>query len=458
MSASDLLSGAAGATSEGDQTYFDELITTASGRLTGDEVLLANVSGERTDFIRFNRGDVRQAGTVDQRRLSIDLIEGRRHVGGTIQLTRERGVDDARLAGLIAQSREQRRLVADDPYLLYNTEPESTELSDRGTIPEPEAALADIRRAGHDRDLVGIYAAGDTFSGFANSLGQRNWFQSATFNLDWCFYLHADKAAKNLYAGFDWDDDAFARKVALSVQQLAALEHDPIDLCPGEYRTYLAPRAMEELVMLLAYYGAFGLRAHETRETPLLRMIAGDATLSPLVTIAENTAGGVAANFQSAGFVRPDDVALVVAGGYANTLVSPRSAKEYGVPTNGAADHEVPESLSLAPGRVPSGTASEALGSGLFVGNLWYTNLSDRAACRTTGMTRFATFWVDGGEIVAPVNALRFDDTAFHMLGDKLEGLTDEAEVLLDTSTYVERSTMSSRLPGAVVDGMRFVL
>ncbi len=458
MSATGVLPATAPAGAGGDQAYFDELVSAATGRLVGDEVLLAGVAGERTDFIRFNRGDVRQAGSVDQRRLSIDLIEGRRHVGGTIQLTGEATVDEPRLAGLISQLREQRRLVADDPYLLYNTEPESSERNARGEIPAPEAALADIRAAGRGRDLVGIYAAGETYNGFANSLGQRNWFQSATFNLDWCFYLRADKAAKNLYAGFRWDDDAFARKIALSGQQLAALEHDPIDLSPGEYRTYLAPRAMEELVMLLAYYGAFGRRAHETRQTPLLRMIADDATLSPLITIAENTAGGVAANFQSAGFVRPDEVPLVVAGGYSNTLVSPRSAQEYGVPTNGAADDEIPKSLALAPGDLPAAAAGEALGSGLFVGNLWYTNLSDRAACRATGMTRFATFWVDGGEIVAPVNVLRFDDTAFHLLGDKLVGLTDEAELLLDTSTYLERSTMSSRLPGALVDGMRFVL
>lgn len=441
-----------------EQTYFDELVTAATSRLTGDEVLLANIAGERTDFIRFNRGDVRQAGSVDQRRLSIDLIEGRRHVGGAIQLTGERPVDEARIVQLLAQLREQRRLVADDPYLLYNTEPTSSERSEAGDIPSPEAALADIRTASRGRDLVGIYAAGETYNGFANSLGQRNWFQSATFNLDWCFYLRADKAAKNLYAGFKWDDDAFARKVELSSRQLAALEHDPIDLSPGEYRTYLAPRAMEELVMLLAGYGAFGRRAHETRQTPLLRMIADDALLSPHVTIAEHTGGGVAANFQSAGFLRPEEVPLVVGGTYADTLVSPRSAQEYGVPTNGAADHEVPESLAIAPGAVPAAAASEALGTGLFVGNLWYTNLSDRAACRTTGMTRFATFWIDGGEIVAPVNVLRFDDTAFHLLGDKLEGLTDEAEILLDTSTYLERSTMSSRLPGALVDGMRFVL
>jgi predicted Zn-dependent protease len=440
------------------QAYFDELVTDATAGLVGDEVLLANVTGEQTDFIRLNNNDVRQAGTVEQRRLAVDLIEGRRHVAGSITLTGERSVDDARVTALLAQLRDQRRLVADDPFLLFNETPQSSERIERGAIPAPADALRDIRSAGRGHDLVGIYASGDTFSGFANSLGQRNWFQSATFNLDWCFYLAADKAAKNLYAGFEWSDDLFARKVDWSSRQLAALGREPMNLDPGDYRTYLAPRAMEEFVQLLSYYGAFGRRAHETRQTPLLRMIADEASLSPLVTISEDTAGGVAPNFQSAGFIRPDHVPLVVEGRYADTLVSPRSAQEYGVATNGAGDGEYPESLSLATGTVPTAAVSEALGTGLFVGNLWYTNFSDRAACRTTGMTRFATFWIDEGEIVAPVNVLRFDDTAYHLLGDKLEGLTDEAEVLLDAGSYVERSTDSNRLPGALVSEMRFVL
>lgn len=440
------------------QTYFGELIDAATANLIGDEVLLANIAGEHTDFIRLNNNDVRQAGTIEQSRLSVDLIEGQRHVGGSLQLTGDRHMDDARIAALLSTLREQRALVADDPYLLYNTEPQSSERIETGAPLEPAEALGEIRSAGQGRDLVGIYAVGDTYNGFANSLGQRNWFESTTFNLDWCFYLHADKAAKNLYAGFDWDDDAFARKVDWSAQQVAALERDPVDLTPGEYRTYLAPAALEAIVQLMSWYGAFGRRAHETKQTPLLRMIADDAVLSPLVSISENTGGGVAPNFQSAGFVRPDEVPLVVDGAYANTLVSPRSAQEYGVPTNGAADHEAPESLAMQPGTLPAADVGEALDTGLFVGNLWYTNFSDRAACRTTGMTRFATFWMDKGEIVAPVNVLRFDDTAYHLFGDQLEALTDEAEVMLDPSTYMERSTASHRLPGALVSAMRFVL
>ena len=65
----------------GAQAYFDELVTAATARLVGDEVLLANISGERTDFIRLNNSDVRLAGTIDQQSLSVDLIEGKRLSG-----------------------------------------------------------------------------------------------------------------------------------------------------------------------------------------------------------------------------------------------------------------------------------------------------------------------------------------------------------------------------------------
>ena len=120
------MSSATDVTIRDDQTYFDELVAAAITRLPREEVLLANVSGERTDFVRFNGGDVRQAGTVEQRVLSVDLVEGARHVGGSIQLTGDRSVDDARLRRLLEQAREQRRLVPDDPFLLYNTSPAST--------------------------------------------------------------------------------------------------------------------------------------------------------------------------------------------------------------------------------------------------------------------------------------------------------------------------------------------
>jgi len=294
-------------------------------------------------------------------------------------------------------------------------------------------------------------------SGFANSLGQRNWFQTSTFNFDWTFYLQADKAVKNSYAGFTWDHDAFGRKLTDASSKLEALARKPVDLTPGEYAAYLTPSALEEVIGLLCY-NAFGARSQQTSQTSLLQLVQGEGELDPSIRMIEDTVNGVAPNFQTQGFMRPDQVVMVDQGKAANPLVSPRSAAEFGLEHNGADSHEMPQSFAIDPGTLHADEALTALGTGLYIGNLWYTNFSDRPACRVTGMTRFATFWVEGGEIVAPVNVMRFDDTLYNMLGAQLQGLTSEAEFIFDNSTYHQRSSESMRLPGALLESMRFTL
>jgi predicted Zn-dependent protease len=439
--------------------YFDELISWASSQLTGEEVLTASLSAEESDFVRFNRGEVRQAGSVQQRQLTIDLIEGSSHAEGGVQLSQDRALDQARVTTLLDQLRQQRALAPPDPFLAYATDAEagSSEQVHPGTVPQPDLAIDRIRTAAAGHDLVGIYAAGNSYAGFANSLGQRNWFQSSTFNFDWSFYLRADKAVKNLYAGRHWDEQALAAKLSSSADQLAVLDRRPVVLEPGQYRTYLAPSAMVEVLDMMCW-GGFSLESHRTKQTPLLHMATEGATLHPSVRMVEDTANGVAPNFERHGFVRPDEVVLIDGGRYHDWLVSPRSGIEYGVPTNGASPWEQPEALAMAGGALPGDEILGALDTGLYVGNLWYLNFSDRAACRTTGMTRFATFWVENGEIVAPAEVMRFDDTAYNMLGTNLVGLTEEAETILDPSTYESRSTGSYRIPGALIDDLAFTL
>lgn len=437
--------------------YLDELVNWASARLTGDEVLLAHLSGEDSDFVRFNHATVRQAGTVSQRSISIDLIDGQRHAQGSVSLTGVTEFDHRRVGDLMSDLREQRAVLPDDPYLLYSTGSDASERLVDGQAPSSTDAIDAIVSGAGDSDLVGIYAAGQSFRGFASSFGQRNWFAAGSFNLDWSLHLHADKATKNAYAGLDWDPDALATKLAWSRRELEALGRTPRRLPPGGYRSYLSPAALREIMDMLSW-GGFSLRSHRTKQTPLLRMVTEGAQLDPAVSISEDIAGGVAPDFQAAGFTRPDSVSLIDGGHFAGHLVSPRSAQEYGVDTNGADDHEFPTAIAMAPGSLPTDDVLGELGTGLYIGNLWYLNFSDRSACRTTGMTRFGTFWVEDGEIVAPIEVLRFDDTAFHLLGDRLIGLTDTAETILDPSTYEQRSTESLRLPGALVEEMTFTL
>jgi len=437
--------------------YFDETAGHLATLLRGDEVFTCTLSAEESDFVRFNHSRVRQAGTVTQRWLSVDLIERRRHAGGGLALSGDRDDDRARLAHLVGQLREQREHLPEDPYLLYATEIRSSERAGESRLPEGGAALAEIHRAAEAHDLVGIWAAGAIHAGFANSLGQRNWYTSHSFNLDWSLYLAGDKAVKCGYAGFVWENAAFERRMADAVEQLAVLAQPPRTIEPGRYRVYLAPAALDELAGLLGW-GGFGLRAHRTKTTPLLRMVEEGARLHPSVHVSENTADGVAPEFQEAGFLRPPHVPLIEAGSYRECLVSPRSAIEYGAATNGASAGESPLSIEIGAGTLPSDRVLRELGTGLLISNLHYLNFSDRAACRTTGMTRFATFWVERGVIQAPVNVMRFDETIYRLLGENLVGLTAEQEMILDPLTYGGRSTRSARVPGALVDDFTFTL
>ena len=423
--------------------------------LTAAEILLCNLAAERSDFVRFNRGKVRQAGSVQQRALSLRLLNARRQASATIAIAGTR--EDLEIArATLARLRDAVFALPEDPWLLINEVPQSTASERRGTLAPAEEVVAQVIRSAQGRDLVGFYAGGTMYRGFANSLGQRNWHEVDSFNFDWSLYLEEDKAVKTGYAGFDWDPNSLEDRVAAAARQLELLATPARTIEPGEYRAYLTPRALDEMTGLLSW-GGFSARSRATKQSPLLRMQEGE-TLSPKLTFLENTAEGVAPGYQGDGFVKPARVTLIQEGKLGEALTSPRSAKEYGLATNAANAREIPESLDFAPGGLGETHIIKGLDTGLYVSNLWYLNFSDRPAGRITGMTRFATFWVEGGKLVAPVTPMRFDDSIYRMLGENLVDLTRERELLLDPSTYGERSTSSSRLPGALLKSLRFTL
>jgi predicted Zn-dependent protease len=439
------------------QDYFYTLADTISALLRGQEVYTCTFYGEDSDFVRFNHSAVRQPGTVTQRVLSLDLIAGQRHTAGEMALSGDPETDRSRLTHLITDLREKLSYLPEDPYLLYATEVRHSEQLDDNRLPAREDAVAAIIEAGRGRDLVGIYAAGGIYAGFANSFGQRNWYTSYNFNLDWSFYLQGDKAVKMAYAGFDWQQADFEHKVTTAIAQLEVLRRVPKTISPGRYRAYLSPAALYDILDTLSW-GGFGLKDHRTKQTSLLKMAEAGARLHPSVTLLENTRDGVAPNFQSAGFIKPEQVVLIDHGRLQDCLASPRSAREYGVPTNGATRWETPESIEMAGGGVSRDQVLAQLDTGVYINNVWYLNYSDRSACRMTGMTRFATLWVENGAIQAPLNVMRFDETIYRMLGEQLLGLTAERDLILDAGTYHQRSTNSGRIPGALIEGFTFTL
>jgi len=439
------------------RAHFEAVAKSVTGNLKGEEEFLLNYRAEDSTFIRFNKSAVRQGGHVKEIELSLDLIDGKRHAEASLNLTGDEAEDAARIARTLDDLRAARGETPEDPYLMVNETPANSERAIGGQMPGPGEIIDAVTAAGRGRDLVGFVASGPVYSGFANARGQRNWDEAASFNADWSFYAAGDKAVKTSHAGFDWDARAFARAAETAAGRLEALTRAPVTVKPGEYRAYLTPTALNEIMGMLSW-GGFGLAAQKTRSTIFLKMIEGGARLNERVTLIEATGAGAAPAFQREGFLKPEAVTLIDKGDYRDCLVSPRSSAEYGVPTNGASGGEAPASLDMAAGELPEADALKALGTGVYVSNLWYLNFSDRSAGRLTGMTRFATFWVENGELVAPLNVMRFDDTIFRILGTNLEALTAERSLLLDPGTYGGRNLESARLPGALLSALRFTL
>jgi len=439
------------------QDQFFSLADSIGAQLRGDEGYMARFSGETSDFVRFNRSAVRQAGAVEQRYLTLELFRGLRHASQTLTLSGNREDDTGSVARAIGILRDVLEDTPEDPFFLINTTPQSGARVLPDQSPTQDAAVDAVLQAGAGHDMVGFYAAGPIHRGFANSFGQRNWDTVCAFSVDVSFYLAGDRAVKMTHAGQAWNAQAFAAKADSAKARLAVLAKPAKTVTPGGYRVYLAPAAMEEVMGMLSW-GGFGLAEHRTATTPLIKMVEQGVTLDRSVTLTENSGEGLAPRFQDEGFVKPDTVTLIENGAYKDCLISPRSAAEFGAAQNGADGYEMPSSLDMRAGTLADKDVLATLGTGIYVGNLWYLNYSDRNACRLTGMTRFATFWVENGEVAAPLNVMRFDETLYRMLGSNLVGLTAERDLLLSTDTYEARSTRSMRLPGAVIDDFRMTL
>lgn len=435
---------------------FEALALDVRTELQAGEQFTLGYSAEQSQFVRFNHAKVRQAGEVSQASAQLRLISDGRQAEQQVTLSGDAQLDSQRLIAALEQLRQTLPLLAVDPYLRLDDSAWHSHSQQEQPLPELSDVLALLDREAGDLDLVGIYAAGPICRGFASSFGAFGWHQANSFNVDWSLFHENGQAVKANYAGQEWNSDNFTARLRQAREQLGFLGLPAVTLKPGSYRAYLAPSAMDEIAGMLGW-GGFSAQALATGNSALQRLYNGDARLSPLVSFTEQVSGSLSPAFSDEGSPRLD-VPLIQQGQAVQRLTSARSAAEFELLANGADSYESPCALSLAPGSLPSEQILERLGSGLYISNLWYLNYSDLPAARMTGLTRFATFWVEDGQIQGPVSTMRFDDSLYSLLGSQLEDLTREREMILSTSTYGQRSTGSSHLPGALVKGLTLTL
>jgi len=444
------------------ETRFGRACDLLFNELRQGEALALGFAGEASDFLRFNQGRVRQIGHVQRAAVELRFFHDGRTVTTSFEATGEQRHDAQLAARALATARGEAALLPEDPYQTLpaaggsSREVFSGRLPDPGRMPDavlgPGAAIAAV-----GADFVGIHAQGALCRGAANSAGARHWFATATFAVDYSAFLANGKAVKGGYAGREWDPAAYAGRIASAVPRLAALARPVKTIAPGGYRVYLAPEAVNEIIPFFSWNG-LGERGLREGESSFLALRDGRRTLSPRFSLVQDFSLGVEPRFNGLGELAPERLVLIEAGRLENTLVCARSARQYGVAANAAPEGEEARSPAIGAGELEEADALRDLGTGLYLSNLHYLNWSDNDTGRITGMTRYACLWVEDGEIVAPIQDMRFDESIYRLFGDKLRGLTRQRSLVPETGSYELRSLGGALLPGMLVDDFTFTL
>ncbi|HEY9619668.1 MAG TPA: metallopeptidase TldD-related protein [Crinalium sp.] len=439
------------------EASFEQLVNGLLTELKPEEFLTMGLTGEQTQFVRFNRAKVRQTGCITDCQITLTLMHDQRVASRDFPLTGDRPLDYHEALAALEDLRQEVPQLPVDPYLVLPAGEATSREIHTGKLLDPNNVVAAILPEAAGLDFAGIYAGGAQLRAYADSVGQKHWFSTESFSLDYSIFTASDQAVKGTFAGSHWDANAYTAKLAESKLQLERMVQPPKSIPKGQYRTYLAPAAIAELVSMFSWGGVSesALQQGNSAWGPLQR---GEKLLSPAFTLKENFSRGLVPRFNELGEIAPIALPLITNGQLVNTLVSSRTAKEYGKLANGASSGEYLRSPEIAPGSLPHADILTALDTGLYVSNLHYLNWSDRPTARVTGMTRYACFWVENGQIVAPIENLRFDESLYRCFGENLIALTETQEFAPEVGTYDHRQLGGSWVPGVLVEGFTYTL
>ncbi|MEM9924875.1 MAG: metallopeptidase TldD-related protein [Cyanobacteria bacterium P01_D01_bin.50] len=421
------------------------------------EELTLKLNKERSQFTRFNRGKVRQSGVVEDGWIELTLMENQRSSYRIFPISGNWEIDWQQAYNSLQELREELPLLPIDPFLVLPSGNSTTQENYSGNLLPDEEVAKTILEVVAQLDFTGFYAGGIVIQGYADSGGKKHWFSTDTFTLDYSIFTDAGLAVKDFFAGNDWNHQAYIDKITRAKQQLELLSHPAKKVPRGRYKTYFAPAAVAELLTMLSW-GALSEADIQQGNSALAMLANQEKMLSPKFNLQENFSTGLVPRFNEWGEIAPPELNIIEKGALSNTLVNSRTAKEYGKIANGANTSESLRSPQVSRGNLASEQILSSLDTGLYVSNLHYLNWSDRPSGRITGMTRYACFWVANGEIVAPIEDLRFDDSLYNFWGDKLIDFTDKHEFIPEVATYENRQLGGSMVPGMLVEDFTYTL
>ncbi len=435
---------------------FNHVAEALFNELHPDEALTVDFRGEDTDYVRWNQSKVRQNTSVGQKEISLVFDKNGRRLSKSFCAQIDKEWDLVEAKKLLLEARSEAPNLPQDPFLVPFVNNGTSEAHFEGKLLQGAALIEAISKPAREHDLAGLYAGGLIEMGNRNSKGQNHWFGNESFFMDYSLY-DGERAVKTVYAGFQWKQADFENSLRQSSMQLAVMNRPRKRLEPGKYRVYLAPAAVSELTTMFEW-GGLSARAYKTGTCALKKLKDGERKFSSKFSMSENFHLGLTPRFNRLGELAPEKMTLIKEGQLEHLLVNSRSAKEYGLANNHANEGEVPRAIEIAPGTLKENEILKRLDTGLYLSNLHYLNWSDLQNARITGMTRYACLWVENGEVVAPIEDMRFDVSLFDILGDGLQEVTDFQRVNPTTATYIQRELGGKNLPGMLIKDFSFTL
>lgn len=431
-----------------DQLYSD---------LKTGEHLTLSLQGENSQFIRINNAKIRQTGLVNNTDISFDFIYDNRNCQGQITLTGDYETDHKRAVAELNRLRAEIVQLPKDPFVVLPENTGSTRGSKKANGLGIDQAVDALLPVMAGVDLVGIWSSGRIFSGSSNSAGQKHWFETDTYSLDFSLVNQDHKMVKGTFAGSDWDQSKYEAYIKDAKQKLELMNKKPVKMKPGKYRTWFESKAVANFISMFSWQGVSEANIRQG-SSAFIKMRDGDAKLSPIFSLNEDFRSGLVPQFNEIGEIAPEVLAIIEKGNLVNTMVSSRTAKEYKVESNKANGEEYLRAPKMAIGSLTDENVLQKLGTGLFLSNLHYLNWSDNIGGRITGLTRYACFWVENGEIVGPIETMRFDDTIYNLFGSELEAIGDNVKINPEVETYEGRQYGNITCPGMLVKSFELTL
>lgn len=424
------------------EDYVEKLPEILAGLVRDGEQLFARVYGEETQYARLTRARVNQSGGIHQTSITLFLANGKAMVSASLE---GQLLEKNHLAEMVQSLRADLPWVPKDPWLSLNTTPQRQNTGSPWQPRDFDTLVNTLCTSAGNQDLVGLVLSGPQIVAVCSSLGHYLVHRGGGTTTDLSFFDDQYNAVKRLCR-----DPVPSDIPALfegMIRDLRALQRPAVTLKTGYYRAWLSAEALHELLGTLSWSG-FSTDAVRSGSSPLSKLYSGEKRLSHMINLTENRHVNGVPPFTDHGFVLPAEISLIQAGQSAESLSCPRAAKEFDTSIN--SDNGFPVAMHLEGGDLPDGHILQKIGTGLYIGRLWYSNISYQTTCRLTAMTRYDCFWVENGELIGPLPPMRIDSSVFQFLGDDLESLGSELKLIPESHSYGQRPWGTTRLPGAM--------